>query len=459
MQLNSILVKVSLFLLLLTSITLNAQKKYSAGQLRADADFMINMMERTHINLYEKFPKAEFYRQIENVKASLKDSMTSLDLWKRIQPVIVMLGDGHTFSFMPQEERIEYLNKGGLVFPFTVKVDRDRIIVEQNFSGDPSIPPGSRILSINGINAEGIISEMARFESGERELVRRNAVAYSFNIYLWAVFGWTDHFTMSYEKPDGQRINDKTFAGITRERYKEVSGTAKRGEAYSLKLIENETVALIDFRSFSNMEKFSKFLKETFKTIKEKKINNLIIDVRNNPGGISILGDSLFSYITSTPFVQFPRADVRLGDTIRKRYGDNFPNIHNDTVLVFTAQPEKPQDKECKFHGKSYLLTSSFTFSSANVFASTFKTYKIGSIIGEETGGLTVAYGDALSYTAPNTKMRFASSYKKFWEAGGREDGHGVIPDYEVKQKIADTEKGVDTVFEFTLDLIRKDKR
>ena len=39
---------------------------------------------------------------------------------------------------------------------------------------------------------------------------------------------------------------------------------------------------------------------------------------------------------------------------------------------------------------------------------------------------------------------------------GSKNDGRGVIPDYEVKQKPEDTAKGVDTVLQFTLNLIKE---
>ena len=44
---------------------------------------------------------------------------------------------------------------------------------------------------------------------------------------------------------------------------------------------------------------------------------------------------------------------------------------------------------------------------------------------------------------------------KLIFQACGKSDGRGVIPDYEVSQKPEDTAEGVDTVLQFTLELIK----
>ena len=44
---------------------------------------------------------------------------------------------------------------------------------------------------------------------------------------------------------------------------------------------------------------------------------------------------------------------------------------------------------------------------------------------------------------------------RSFVFAGGKDDGRGVLPDYEVKQKPEDTAKGADTVLQFTLNLVK----
>ncbi len=80
------------------------------------------------------------------------------------------------------------------------------------------------------------------------------------------------------------------------------------------------------------------------------------------------------------------------------------------------------------------MLTSNNTFSSASSFAWVFKECGVGPVVGEETGGMSVSYGDLLVYSMPVSGLSTTVSYKRFWLLHADErDIHGVIPDVSVK--------------------------
>jgi hypothetical protein len=88
--------------------------------------------------------------------------------------------------------------------------------------------------------------------------------------------------------------------------------------------------------------------------------------------------------------------------------------------------------------------------SSAASFSGAFKLFKMGTVIGEESGGMSVSFGDVISLKLPNTGLLYGCSYKKFYKYGATEDSiHGTLPDYNVK-----SEKALD----FTIDLIIREE-
>jgi C-terminal processing protease CtpA/Prc len=113
-------------------------------------------------------------------------------------------------------------------------------------------------------------------------------------------------------------------------------------------------------------------------------------------------------------------------------------------------------DETSRFKGKVFVLIGHRTVSDCTTFAQVIRFYKAGKLIGEETADPTVRGAEYISFKLPNSDLNFCVTTKKFILVGGKPDGRGVIPDYEVKQKPEDTAKGVDTVLQFTLDLIRK---
>ncbi|MGI6222867.1 MAG: S41 family peptidase [Prevotella sp.] len=85
------------------------------------------------------------------------------------------------------------------------------------------------------------------------------------------------------------------------------------------------------------------------------------------------------------------------------------------------------------YDGMVILLTSHHTFSSTSSFAWAFKQFGMGKVIGEETGGMNVSFGDVLSYKLPNSGLQCSISFKCFWLYGADEsDIHGTLPDREV---------------------------
>ena len=65
------------------------------------------------------------------------------------------------------------------------------------------------------------------------------------------------------------------------------------------------------------------FADSMFTFLREKGIKNLIIDLRNNGGGDSQVGDVLFRYISHQPFKQMGKTLVRVTPTTQRLMNNN----------------------------------------------------------------------------------------------------------------------------------------
>lgn len=183
-----------------------------------------------------------------------------------------------------------------------------------------------------------------------------------------------------------------------------------------------------------------------FAELKAQRIQNLIIDIRNNGGGNSELGDELLQYLVSKPFSQYEKTLVKYSD-IRKEYLRKSSGIDSTELKNYLQQISgtvsvinhlkniiEPKDKNERFTGNVYLLTSGQTFSSAADFANAFKFYKAGKIIGSETGGFIISPGEVVERQLPNSKLFLNVSSTIDFNIGATEnDRHGVMPDIQVK--------------------------
>ena len=111
------------------------------------------------------------------------------------------------------------------------------------------------------------------------------------------------------------------------------------------------------------------------------------------------------------------------------------------------------------FNGNVYVLTSIETFSSGTQLAALVKDYKLGKIIGQETGGIPTCYGDHFDFVLPNTKTNVRVSYKWSLRPSGVDDNRGVIPDIILNLSLTDILLAKDKEMNYALNYIKNHTR
>ena len=275
---------------------------------------------------------------------------------------------------------------------------------------------------------------------------------------------------MVIRKENEQTLNyqAKTVKYRTIEENESAQGHLNLKEKFAYRYIKESSDGIITVNTFTSKlrTELGAFLKSTFNKIKEQGISNLIIDIRENGGGDSRLGDDMLNYLTDKPYRQFEEYKCKISkqlldpnnNALDKIAKENPEDLEIGKFVGRDIPLKKPADNSLKYDGGIYVLIGNGTYSSGQSFAATVKCFEIGTLVGQETGSVTIEYGDVMTFTMPNSGLIFNVPCKYFVEACGKPDGRGVVPDYEVKQKQEDTAKGVDTVLEFTLNLIKSNK-
>ncbi|MBX2961456.1 MAG: hypothetical protein KF687_03030 [Cyclobacteriaceae bacterium] len=468
-------------LLLLINLVCLAQsdssRKFSVNELKEDVDFLFATLERIHPSLYHYTSKETILAKRTAVENSLTEPITRHEFAQRIIPLISTLNDGHTYLSFPQEELSEYLKNGGTVLPFDVSILNNKLFITSNYSSDSTIKLLTEIVSINNVNTPVLLNSIRPYLSTELESFRDIRIQRSIRSLLWNVMRFEGEFELELIH-NGVGFN-KTVSGITSEQFQAaISSQQKRAPAkpYSL-YFTPENLAVINFRSMMDQKKFRHFLDSTFHAIRRNKSENLVVDIRYNGGGNSQLGDMLFNYITDKPYRQIDRMESKsskeMKQYFRKRYVKwyMYPLIpvavfHKQARFYFFAKPgniqviemkklHHPKNPTFKFNGNVFLLTSAYTFSSANMLANAFKCFEMGTLVGEETGGVLEAFGDVIPYKLPNTKLEGGCSYKKFVHPCYDGEIHGVRPDISILPTDDDVRQGRDAVLDYVRQTVR----
>lgn len=417
-------------------------------QASFDIDALVYTISQVHPDMFATCNQGKFLAEVARIKQQLPDSASKVDLYRLAAPLVAELGDGHTSLYFPLND---VFHRDTPRMPLSVKASPD-FKIKANWCIDSIIPQGAEIISINGHSCKEMLEEMMKYVSGERDFYRLERACNDFTAFFQLLYAAPD-YEVAYRPVGSKKVLTAKFQPISYDELKKQrpsKQTAPQKPAYSFYILKKEKTAVMDFRSFNDARRMKVFADSMFRTLRKENIANLIIDVRNNGGGNSTVGDTLLRYISPYPFEQMGKALVRVTPTTQRLLGNK--NIQPGWYL-FNPEAEGElisplSSEQGHYQGKVYLLTSHHTFSSASSFAWAFKQFGMGTVVGEESGGMNVSFGDILFYHLPVSRLACSISYKRFWQYGADEaDIHGTLPDCSVPE-----EKALDTA----LKLIRK---
>lgn len=469
----------SLVLMLAEKTTLS-QELLTVSQLKTDFVLFRQALQEAHPGLYRYTTKTEFDSIFSRTLKMIDRNMTRQEYYKLLLPVVSQIKCGHT-KFHPDENRTSnFFFNTEKVFPWRLHFEGNKAFVLASYIHSPDIPIGAELISINGKPVSEIISEMlpAFFSDGNNVTFKYLEMDHYFSAYYANLFEGPDTFSVVYKNESG--LSEKTLPSISHSVIDQFENQQEKLKAtqplYNLEIKTNET-ALLTISSFwmeSDSLKFKKFLKKSFEIIKHSEIKNLIIDLRNNEGGIDKRGALLMSYLTDQKFEYYKRLEM----TTRKKFSfakqAHLPKFYGilrhliskgkDGTYTWNYRKslkiQKPQKNH--FNGTVYVLINGASFSVTAEFASVAHYLKRATFIGEETGGGYYGNnsGDFAIVTLPNSRLNVGIPLMAYYlnVDGYPHPDHGVIPDYEVKPSTSDILSGNDVVLDFALKKIELEK-
>jgi C-terminal processing protease CtpA/Prc len=234
-------------------------------------------------------------------------------------------------------------------------------------------------------------------------------------------------------------------------------------------------IGYMDFYSMGgDYGRFKSALATMFRRLSADHVRTLIVDVRNNMGGYEQFGEELLRYVARTPYRSWSRQEVKRSPELRAqgeiavplRWGP-FKYLVPDARRIY-AGPEgtlgvwtrdsvsTPSRGNPFFSGSVCVLTGARTFSAAVILADAVKTYRLATIVGEETGGRANMTMQPVLYSLPNSKFAVSIAAGRSIRANGNaDDRQGVIPDIVVKSTALDVQNGRDRVLDRARDCPR----
>lgn len=384
--------------LLLTGISGWSQKIFTPQELQADFTVIQQALEEAHPGLYRFQTKEQADKQFTAIAKQLKKGMSAYAFYRLVNPLIAGIGDGHV-KFHPAgkpDDPYAFFDNGYL--PLQLYFKDGNAFVLRTYGSKELLPAGTRILSINGEDISHITARLFRniYADGAVQSAKYAALNSDFAGYYGAFTGPATQFSIGYKEVAGKRGKVIVPAVSARE----IRSAASAEPPYSVSF-PSTGIALLRIAVFMEQEgmpAFPAFLDSTFRLIKEKQVQSLIIDLRNNEGGTDRLGQQLLSYIARAPFRYYDKltvagigpysfapyatfpAEMEYLKQFIKKEGDEYLLTYSEGLGVINPAGNA-------FGGNVYILQNGRSFSVTAEFAAIAKDSRRAVFIGEESGG------------------------------------------------------------------------
>jgi C-terminal processing protease CtpA/Prc len=446
-----------------------AERVYSAAELKSDFEALYKGLQEAHYDLYVNTPRAEFDRLYAETLRSIDRPMTKTEAEVAFERFVAHSHIAHARIDFPYKAYDAYAEKGGVVFPLVIRVGGPRVYVDENNSGVAGIARGDEIVALNGKPISYWIERTARNISADTPYMMGSLLEYGFASRLWLELGRVGAFDLQLRKPDGRTVTAhvpaRTKAQIKAAKAARPKTAVIDSEAREARLLPGG-IGYLHPGPFYNVTPgadmwdataFKAFIDASFEKFIAAGVTDLIIDVRENPGGDNSFSDPMIAWFADRPFRFFSKFKVKAslqarasnrerldahtpGDTISAQYEALYAKAKPGEVVEFDMPWARPREGR-RFTARVWLLIDRHSYSNTVTVAALVQDYNFGVILGEETSDMATTYGAMEQFKLPNTGILVGFPKAHIIRPNGEPKPRGVVPDIAIPSPIVAGDK------------------
>jgi hypothetical protein len=474
-------------------------RTFYPSQLKEEISVLKEALTTLHPGLYKYNTKQQIERLFTDLNNKTTKPLNEKDFYLLLAKFTEKIGCGHTYlNPLNMEENIPALYMPKKVLPFCFVVIDRKFIITHNLSSDTALKKGTEITKINGFTTSQIIDSLLQVSRADGknaigkkltniELIPEQVNKYNLtDIFLPLFFkSIKDDFVIETKSIENKVITSKINGVSTGQRgslYKKRYGVVPKGENSLKAQMLNDSTCYFKIGTFSffgEENPFTKIIDSLFLSLaNNKRVKNLILDLRTNEGGSTDARNSLLKYILpkdfeakeyqERPFYSFlevPKKLIPFLNTWDESFFDSKPDsiFKKNEFGFYEDQSIESKNKKNfenfkintnSFKGNTFLMTSPVNSSAAFEFAWVFKQYKAGKIIGTKTGGTKQGLNGGRFFFLRLPYSRIEIDLPFIYQSHIGQLDEGVSPDYNVTATQKGIYNGQDTQLDFVLKLI-----
>lgn len=435
----------------------NALPVFTPEQIRADFEFMYEGLRSANVDLYAFTTRSEFDTHYQKFSEGFVQPMTRFDAEMAFQQFVALAHQSHTRVESDYAGFFAFLAEGNTVFPLDIAVEEGQLLVTGNFSGVTEIVPGDRIIAISGNQVSDLLPRLTAHISAESPEFAYVLLETYMPLLIWLELGSAAVSTVTIEHANGLRGDYDLLAASGEDQDSDDTDKPFSLEGRDSRML-TETMAYLRPGPFSNTDpgsnsldttKYLEFIDTAFEDFIANGSAQLILDLRDNPGGNNSFSDPVIAWFADRDFRFSSDFRVRVSpqsraanqarldsdpdapNSVSHLYSELYASTEDGHTVLFPIPEVKPRSNP-RFDGEVYVLVNRYSFSNAVTAAALIQDYGFGVIMGEQTVDMATTYGAMEQFSLPNTGIVVTYPKALIVRPNGNETTHPVSPDIKL---------------------------
>jgi len=439
---------------------------------------MVNDLVQLHESIQEIHPSpflyisdTIYYEAYKKALFAASTEKTVLEFAEIVSEFTHGIKDSHT-NFNPRDILLRSNRKKPIV-PFYLKEIDGKYYLEKIVN--ESLPLGSEILDINGFKSDSLfsLSKNYCFREGDA-LVPLSEIASKMTGIVFNLYNRDSKINFKYVIQSGDTVV-KSCKTIPVKKMMRLSNWYESDELAHF--FDKNNVAVLTIKSFEprNLAKYKKQIDFIFQEIERRNCKNIVIDLRDNRGGLILAQEYLISYLnvkkrnqqmnylykrskfdrfSLLPFYQRwqfqKRARIVYPRGIISKEYDFFQSpLGSVKTILYDYLPKNQLNK--MYQGECKLVINGFSMSASAMFASWFRDTNRGEIVGTPCmGSMSGTFGNSATIRLSNSQFSIMISTLKFTPTHfDKIQLQPIQPDVLIQKQVSDIIQKSDPVFKY----------
>lgn len=434
----------------------NAQDTFTIKQIKQDFSHLYERLAAAQYDLYHHTSKEDYDRAFTEMKNTFTRPMTKLELQKTFQQFVARAQIAHTRIDFPLSDYRSFMQNGGKTLPVYPTITATHVLVDEFYGSERALTSGVEIIKINGTPIREWLQPIYSYLSADNDEILWGFVGQQLPALLWLHEGEKESYELTIKDLEGKQTKLIVATQTSAQQEQNALTNSDDSESDTLpreyKMLDNNIAYLkpgpfynFDGEDIWDTTSFHQFIDDAFEHFASKESQNLIIDLRNNPGGTNSFSDHMLAWFADEPFKFASDFKVKISpestaanakrlktsknkSDVSHQLAEFYSRQENGTVFSFPLPTSAPHpDKH--FDGNVYVLINRFSYSNAVSVAAIAKDYGFATVIGEKTADLATTHGAMERFTLPNTGIEVGYPKALIIRPNGDTRPDGVTPD------------------------------